>query len=130
MSLSSPSSASVSRPVLITVLVVLVVLGGIASVIAGVIALVASGFLPAGLILIVVGLAYLAVARGLASGNNVARAVVAVVSALQVVFAVVALFQSDGDARGSSIGSGVVGLIVLLILFSPHANRFFGSRAA
>jgi heme/copper-type cytochrome/quinol oxidase subunit 4 len=87
------------------------------------------GFLIAGIILVVLGLIYLAVAKGLADGNGFSRTIVAIVSVIQIAFA---LYQfvatNDNNTRNSALGSAIVGLIILLILFSPKANEFFGSR--
>lgn len=117
------------RPVLVTVLVVLVVLSGIGDIIAGIIAISASGT-GSGVVAIVIGLVYLAVAKGLLDGRNWARMVAAVVAAVNLLFAILAMVNGGGSAsQGPSIGSGVLGLIILVILFTPKANEFFGSRS-
>jgi hypothetical protein len=118
------------RPGLITLLVVLTVISGIGSIIAGIIALIASGGLVwAWIILIVIGLIYLAVAKGLSDGHPLSRFIVAAVSALQLVFAVFTIINTDNStSRSSAIGTAVFALLILLILFSPKANAFFGSR--
>jgi heme/copper-type cytochrome/quinol oxidase subunit 4 len=120
------------RPGLVTVLVVLTVIGGIVSIIGGIIAMIAfGGFLIAGVFLIVLGLIYLAVAKGLADGNSLSRMIVAIVSVIQIAFAIYAFVASnDNGTRNSALGSAIVGLIILLILFSPRANEFFGSRSS
>jgi hypothetical protein len=125
------TSPTAHRPGLVTLLVVLTVLGGIVSIIAGVIAMIAVGsVVSAGVVLVGLGLIYLAVAKGLSDGNGWARAVVAVVSFLQVVFAVLTIFRTDdGSTRNSAISTAVFGLVILLILYSPKANEFFGSRS-
>lgn len=119
------------RPGLVTLVVVLTVIGGLAAIAVGIIAVVAFGnFFNHGLIPIVLGLIYLAVAKGLANGNPLSRTLVAIVSVLQIVYAVFALFSANDNSPGNSpIGSGVVGLIILLILYSPKANAFFGARS-
>ncbi len=117
------------RPGLVTVLVVLVVLEGIGSILAGIVGITASGT-AAGVVLIVVGLVYLAVAKGLLDGRNWARVTTAVVAALNLLFAIMAIINSGGSSnQGSTIGTGVLGLVILVILFSPKANAFFGSRS-
>jgi hypothetical protein len=117
------------RPVLVTVLVVLVVLSGIGDIIAGIIAISSSGT-GSGVVAIVIGLVYLAVAKGLLDGRNWARMVAAVVAAVNLLFAILAMVNGGGSAsQGPSIGSGVLGLIILVILFTPKANEFFGSRS-
>ncbi|MDQ6895379.1 MAG: hypothetical protein M3171_02035 [Actinomycetota bacterium] len=117
------------RPGLVTLLVVLVVLQGIGSIIAGIIAISASG-MAAGAVLIVVGLIYLAVAKGLLDGRNWARLTAAVVAAVNLLLGVLAIINSGGSSnQGSTVGTGVLGLVILAILFSPKANAFFGSRS-
>ena len=120
------------RPGLVTVVVVLTVIGGIAAIAVGIIAMVAFGnFFNHGLVPIVLGLIYLAVAKGLANGNSLSRTLVAIVSVLQIVYAIFALFSATDNGTGNSpIGSGIVSLIILLILYSPKANAFFDSRSS
>ena len=122
----------VRRPALVTVVVVLTVIGGIGSIMTGIIALTVAGGLDwAGIILIALGVIYLAVAKGLADGNPLSRIIVAVVALLQVVVAVYTIMGTESSqTRNSAIGSAVVGVILLLILFSPKANAFFDSRSS
>ncbi|MET0865804.1 MAG: hypothetical protein ABWZ98_15850 [Nakamurella sp.] len=126
------TTPAVRRPALVTLVVVLTVIGGIGSIISGIIALtVAGGLAWAGVILIGLGAIYLAVAKGLADGNPLSRLIVAVVALLQVVVAVFTMIGTDSSQiRNSAIGSAIVGVILLLILFSPKANAFFGSRSS
>lgn len=122
-------AATTRRPGLVTLIVVLVVLQGIGSIIAGIIAISASG-MAAGAVLIVVGLIYLAVAKGLLDGRSWARLTAAVVAAVNLLLGVLAIINSGGSSnQGSTIGTGVLGLVILVILFSPKANAFFGSRS-
>lgn len=122
-------AATTRRPGLVTLLVVLVVLQGIGSIIAGMIAISASG-MAAGGVLIVVGLIYLAVAKGLLDGRNWARLTAAVVAAVNLLLGVLAIINSGGSSnQGSTVGTAVLGLVILAILFSPKANAFFGSRS-
>ncbi len=124
------TAPTVRRPGLVTVVVVLTVIGGIGSIIAGIIAVTATGVAWAGILFIVLGLIYLAVAKGLADGNNTARLIVAVVSVIQIGSAVLTWISSDNNqTRNSALGSAIVSLVILLILYSPRANAFFGSRS-
>ena len=70
-------------------------------------------------------------AKGLADGNSVSRAIVAIVSVLQIAWVVYRMIAVDSQfgVKGAGIGSAVVSLIILLILFSPKANEFFASRS-
>ncbi|MGS0684970.1 hypothetical protein ACVBEQ_07430 [Nakamurella sp. GG22] len=124
------TAPTVRRPGLVTVVVVLTVIGGIGSIIAGIIAVTATGVAWAGILFIVLGLIYLAVAKGLADGNNTARLIVAVVSVIQIGSAVLTWISSDNNqTRNSALGSAIVSLVILLILYSSRANAFFASRS-
>ena len=121
-------AATTRRPALVTVLVVLVVVAGVLSILAGIIAITATGFAAVGAVALLIGLIYLAVSKGLLDGRNWARVTVAVVSAVNVILAILAVINSAGsNNQGSAFGSGIFGLIVLAILFSPKANAFFGT---
>jgi hypothetical protein len=141
---SLDSFAPARRPGLVTLLVVLVVIGGILSILAGIVVIVAwnspaeselvveTGSSNAGLIVgiisIAVGLLYLFVARGLARGNKGARLVVAIVSVLSVASGLYLALTQDGNARVSGWSSVVWGVVILAILYSPKANAFFATR--
>lgn len=124
------TTPTVRRPGLVTLVVVLTVIGGILSIIAGIVAFSVAGTLGwAGIVFIILGLIYLAVAKGLANGNNLSRTIVAIVSVIQIVSSIFAIFTAEfTQTRTSGIGSAIISLIILLILYSPKANAFFASR--
>jgi len=126
------STASTRRPALITVLVVLVVLSGIGAALTAWISFATAGTAVwGGVIAIIVALAYFAVAKGLFDGNPTARSVAAAVAAVQVVLALVLNIAVDTATAGPGTvrtGSLVFPVLVLIILFTPKANAFFGSR--
>jgi hypothetical protein len=117
------------RPVLVTVVVVLVILSGISAALSAWVSLAASGGVVwRGIALIVVALVYFAVAKGLLDGNPTARFVTAAMAVIQIVLAIVwnaSFTSSEGVARGGSI---LLPVLVLIFLFTPKANAFFGSR--
>src|SRR3954451_7110273 len=116
------TAPTVRRPGLVTLVVVLTVIGGIGSIFTGIVAFMVAGSLAwAGAWFVIVGLVYLAVAKGLANGNNASRLIVAVVSVLQIIFSIFAWVAADANqTKNSAIGSAVVSLIILLILYSPR----------
>lgn len=131
------TTATRNRPFLVTLLVVLVVLGAIGWVLTGILTITLSGDVaPAGItvlgiIFVLLGLAYLAVAKGLLDGNPRARMIVLVVAALQILFAIIGLFASSEDlqnGRSSGGGSGVLAVIIIIVLFLPKVREFFGRR--
>ena len=132
------TGAPARRPGLVTLLVVLVVIGGILSVIGG-IALIflkdnpdvvvetgSSGVgLWAGIGTILVGLIYLAVAKGLSNGNGFSRLIVAIVSLLSIIGGFWVGMAQVGNGAISGWSSVFWGVIILVILYSPKANAFF-----
>jgi hypothetical protein len=122
-----------TRPTLITLLVVLVILGAIGWILDGIVILTAFGaFQIVGVVCILLGLVYLAVARGLLEGNPVSRSVVAVVAVVQIVWAVVGWILTADEYennRSSSTGSAVLAVIILIVLFTPKATAFFDRRS-
>ena len=131
------------RPGLVTLLLILVVLEGLVSIFVGLLFVLArdratvNGDLAAagatgssialwlGILLIVIGVVYLLVARGLANGNGFSRLVVAAVTLVNIVGGIWLLVAHPGSARWSTVGSILLGVIVLAILYSPKASAFF-----
>jgi uncharacterized membrane protein (DUF2068 family) len=131
------------RPGLVTLLLFLVVVEGLFSIFAGLLFVLlrddatvtgdlesagatgSSIALWVGILLIVIGVVYLLVARGLANGNGFARFVVMAVTIINIAAALWLLFSHPGGARWSTIGSILLGVIVLAILYSPKASAFF-----
>lgn len=122
-----------TRPALVTVLVVLVVLAALGWIADGIVVLgTYGGFQIAGVICMLLGLVYLAVAKGLLDGNPLSRSVVAVVAVLQIVWAVVSWLVTDHEyqnSRSSATGSAVLAIIILFVLFTPKATAFFERRS-
>lgn len=128
------------RPGLVTLLLILVVIEGLFSIFVGLIlvftrdSITVTGDVQAssssvalwlGILLIVIGVVYLLVARGLANGNNFSRLLVAAVTLVNIAGSVWVLFAHPGGARWSTLGSILLGVIVLAILYSPKASAFF-----
>ncbi|MGI8415552.1 MAG: hypothetical protein ACR2P2_04975 [Nakamurella sp.] len=119
-----------TRPALVTVLIVLVLLGGIGWVVTGIVAMSTFGGINvAGIFAIILGLIYFAVAKGLANGNPIARTIVTIVAVLQVAWAIFDLVMANNAGnRNSAVVSGVVGLLILVVLFSPGTSAWIRSR--
>lgn len=128
------------RPGLVTLLLILVVIEGLFSIFVGLVlvftrdsntvtgdvqASSSSVALWLGILLIVIGVVYLLVARGLANGNNFSRLLVAAVTLVNIAGSVWVLVAHPGGARWSTLGSILLGVIVLAILYSPKASAFF-----
>lgn len=134
-------TAPARRPVLVTVLLVLVVISGVLSILGGIIIVVAHNSseviaetgsssigLWLGILAIIVGLVYLAVAKGLGSGNNGSRLLVAIVSVINIAAGLYVALTQTGNATYSGWSSVFWGVVILAILYSPSANAFFARR--
>ena len=116
-----------ARPFGVSLITVIIVISGVLGVIAGVLALLDfkdNVGLISGLIVLVVGLIYLLVARGLWNGSGGARLVVAIVTVISLINGIWMLFTAGGQ-RWSGLFSAIVALIVLGILYSKRASAFF-----
>lgn len=135
------TAPAVRRPALVTLLVVLVVISGILGLIGGVLLLIVGIGSGAGvdgmstgvvialaILTIIVGVIYLAVAKGLSLGNPVSRTIVAIVTVIHLVGNVITAVSRTDNTRSSAIGSIILGVIVLAILYSPKANEFFAGH--
>ena len=128
------------RPVLVTVIAVLMVISGILSMIAGVAIVVlrnnaefvresgetASTSLGIGIGALIVGALVTFLAFGLLRGSSTARAVIGVVEVLHIIGAVFMLIRYHGPYRSSAVGTIIFSVIVLWILFGTRkAQDFF-----
>lgn len=128
------------RPVLVTVIAVLMIISGILSMIAGV-AIVAlrndaefilkSGESPdtslgIGIGALIVGAIVTFLAFALLRGSRLARLVVGVVEVLHIIGAILVLIRYHGPYRGSAVGTIIFSAIVLWVLFGTRkAQAFF-----
>lgn len=137
------------RPGYITLIVVLVVVSGIVAVITGSVLVLArnsvevekaagqasgtpesaANLLALGLAQIVIGVVYLAVARGLARGLARARTTVMVLSVLSLVGGVWTLLSATSTVRPSAAIGFLIAVETLVLLVSDRAKVFFGVSA-
>jgi hypothetical protein len=130
------------RPVLVTVIGVLAVLGGVAQVVFGALLfglrndatfladanIESNQVTPLAIALIVIGALTVVFAVGLLKGSRLSRNLVGVMEVLQIAGAVYALVALDAARRPSAIGSIVGALVVLYFLFGTEkAKAFFAS---
>ncbi len=83
-----------------------------------------------GIGILALGLFTASIALGLAAGSQVSRFIIIVLMALRIAAAVYAYVTLGDLVRWQSIGQGGAALLVVVILLTPHANRFFRARAA
>jgi hypothetical protein len=120
------SNQGVQRPFGVTLIMILIVINGILTVISGVISAVMLRDdinIVYSLILIILGLIYLAVAGALGRGNRAARMLIAVVTVLMLIVGVLGLFSGN---VWTAVVQVAISVIVLLVLFSRKASAFFG----
>lgn len=134
--------AYVSRPVAVTVVVVLGMVEAVLGVLAGVILIAArdernvireSGLTPdqllgVGIAYVVIGAIVAFLVLALARGSNFARFVIGLVSLLHLAGGVYALLWLSGDNRWSGVGAIVVALAILYLLFGSERSREFFSQ--
>lgn len=130
------------RPGGVTLVVVLAVLNGLLSIAGGIILILTrnsveveraakagpTALLVLGVVVIVIGLVCLAVASGLANGNDGSRLITNVFTVLSLLASIWAAWQSTGQAQIQAVGSGLMALVILLALNSAQAKAFFASR--
>jgi hypothetical protein len=107
------------RPFGVTLVAIIAWLNGLFEIIGGIFHV----FTWAGIVSIILGIITIAVSLGLFRGSGTARTILAIVFAVNVVFAIVAGF--NGLDLWAVIGAAVLPVIGLIILYSKKANAFF-----
>lgn len=123
--------STVARPVGVTIVGILIVISGILIIIGGVMNLFneevrLSVSIVVLILMLVIGLIYLAVAKGIFDGNNFARLLVGVITVINLL---VGLYHAIFIEllRWNGIVQAVIALIILGLLFSRRATEFFTS---
>lgn len=111
------------RPFGVTLVAIIAWLTGALQIIAGVLWLI-EGQIGLGVVGMLIGFITILVSLGLFGGSNGARILTAIVFVLNIAGAVYLLITQPGQLW-SAIGSGILPLIGLLLLFSSRANSFF-----
>jgi hypothetical protein len=120
---------AVKRPFGVTLVFIVILITGAFQLFAGFVRLFNRGDnatvgLWAALITIAIGIAYLLVAKGIANGNSLARFLVALLTILMIIAAVWMLIAAPG-LWVALIIQILLGVIVLLLLYSARASMFF-----
>ncbi len=110
-----------------TLLALVIFVVGIGMIVRGVIGLVQGGEGGAGIlvaiVLLVVGLAYLLLAKGIHSGTRVTRFIVTILTAFALVGSVFTLMEPGGVVV--SIVQIVVSVVILALLYGRKARLYF-----
>ena len=136
------NQAPARRPGGITLLAVLIVVSGLLGLIGSIAVIIGRGnddfvrdtgvgsstLLWVGIVGVIIAVVYLLVARGLTRGSGLARGLAALVAVLSLASGIYQAIIQSGSLRWSAIVSALLALIVLMLLFSPRANAFFGSH--
>jgi len=131
------------RPAGITLLMVLGVIQGAISVIGGLVLFIArndqevlanaggskSTVTAVAVTTMVIGLIVILVSLALGGGSNGARLLLGAVMVLNLIGDVYLIVKYSGNQRASGIGSAVVALIVLYLLYGSKASKEFFARA-
>ncbi|MFM1965376.1 MAG: hypothetical protein RL134_1101 [Actinomycetota bacterium] len=120
------------RPIGVTIIGVIVIIMGIASVLTSIFgilnadtrAVIGLGWLIGTLI---IGLIYLALAKGLFDGNNFSRLFIGIITVVNLLIGIFQFIFVSGY-RWQALVSVLVSLIVLGVLFSRKATLFFTQR--
>lgn len=119
--------ASPSRPFGVTLVAIIAWLTGAWGIVQGIIALIAGAptwNVFAAWVMIFIGAITIVVSLGLFKGDPSARILVTVVFAVNVLVAA-ATAASEGISWPAAIPTIVLGLLGILLLFTPRANAFF-----
>jgi hypothetical protein len=122
---------TINRPIGVTMVFIVILISGVFQVLAGVARLFNRGDnatvgLWAALITIVIGVVYLLVAKGIANGSRMARFIVALITVLSIASAIWIMFTAPSLWLALLVQI-LLGLIVLLLLYSARATMFFRS---
>lgn len=117
-----------ARPFGVLLIVILIVLNGLSLLVTGIMGLVRGGNGGAGIavsiVLLAAALIYLLVAKGLYNGNRFSRFLVAVFSFLALVGSIWSA-AIDPSTRVVSIIQAIIAAVILALLYSSRASRFF-----
>jgi hypothetical protein len=138
--MATPRTYEHHRPVGVTIVVVLLWINAVLSIIGGIILIAErhtssvldqtdwtpNGILGAGVGFIIFGLITALFAMALGHGSNFVRWLIGIIALIHVAGGIWALIDLEGTARTSGIVDGIIGLIVVYILFFERgSNEFF-----
>ncbi|MEP6632400.1 MAG: hypothetical protein ABJA89_18155 [Lapillicoccus sp.] len=123
------------RPKLVTLVGVLVVIAGILDIVLGIVWLfykpdgdATNNLGPVlGIAFLVIGIVQVSVARGLFQGSSRARSIVAFVIAFDIAVSTFAL-TAGNNPRALSFTDILFAIVIIVILYTPKANAFFGAQ--
>lgn len=120
-------TSTAQRPLGVAIVAILIVLTGIGLLARGILGLVRGGEGAAGMvvavILLVVGLAYALVAKGIWNGNRLSRIVVTVLTLIAIVGSVLVI--GEPGERVASIVQILIAAAILVLLYGRKAREFF-----
>ncbi len=121
-----------ARPVGVTLVGILIVLTGLWIIVVGVLNLFneevrLSVSIVVLILMLVIGLIYLAVAKGIFDGNNFSRLLVGLITVINLLIGAWHLIFTEGLRINGAI-QVVIALIILALLFSRRATEFFTGR--
>lgn len=116
---------AVKRPFGVTLVGLVIIISGILAVIGGIVGFfdgVTLGWGVVALILdIIIGIIYIALARGIFAGSAGARAIIALITVFYIIVGIIHLF----DFTVLGVWQIIIGLVILALLFGGRAREFF-----
>ncbi|MFM8895228.1 MAG: hypothetical protein ACKOE2_07610 [Actinomycetales bacterium] len=120
-------TSSTGRPLGVSLVAILILLVGLGMIIRGILGLVNGGEGPAGIVvaivLLIVGVIYLLVSKGIWNGNRGSRLIVAILTLIALIGSVFTLFNPGELAV--SIVQIAVSVVILALLFGGKARTYF-----
>jgi drug/metabolite transporter (DMT)-like permease len=134
-----PVQRTHERPGTVTVVVVLAWIAGILNIVAGIFVIIdrhdrnlrvdsahtPDELLVWGIVAIILGAIYVLLASALGRGSRTARLVFGIVAVLNLAGGAYAAIAYSGEQRGSGVGSMVLSIIVLWLLYGTEKDREF-----
>ena len=138
------------RPTGVTIIAILIIIGGILLLLAGIAGVVVGslsisqiiglGFVIIGAIILAVGIGYLVVSYGLLKGKKWSWTITVVLLFIGIVINVVSIiilgyFTFDTDtssfltSNSGSIAGIIISVIILYYLYRPHVKSYFGKMS-
>ena len=82
----------------------------------------------AGFVLVFAAFFFFWVSYDLGRGKRAAQWILTVIATLHVIAAIWVAFDHDGTARNDLAGQGIIAILVLILLHTHAADRFFNQR--
>ena len=107
------------RPLGVTIIAILLILGGLVWLVSGLILLI----ILVGIVFLALGIAYLVMAYGLLKGRGWAWTISLILSGIGIVAGIYHITQNN---LGGAIVSFIINVVIIYYLYRPNVKAFFG----